>query len=232
MKAHCLQHVPFEGLAAIETWLFNHHFDVSYTRFFESDKLPSLHDIDWIIIMGGPMSVNDEKEYPWLNSEKNFIRQCVEKGKVVIGICLGSQLIASSLGSKVYKNPQKEIGWFPIQKVKSLKNETFFSDLPSETTVFHWHGETFDLPAGAELIASSEACKNQVFAIEPNVIGFQCHFEITPKSLRKMILSGNSEIIPGPFVQTEQEIFRNEKTLSPEMNNLLFAILDKLLEKE
>ena len=232
MKAHCLQHVPFEGLAAIETWLVNNNFDISCTRFFESDKLPSLHDIDWIIIMGGPMSVNDEKEYPWLNSEKNFIRQCVEKGKVVIGICLGSQLIASALGSKVYKNSQKEIGWFPIRKVKSLKNETFFSDLPSETTVFHWHGETFDLPAGAELIASSEACKNQIFAIEPNVIGFQCHFEITVKSLKEMILFSKSEIMAAPYIQSENEILRKEKNHSSEMNKLLFTILDNLFEKE
>ncbi len=232
MKAHCIQHVPFEGMAAIETWLVKQHFEISYTRFFESDKLPSLHDIDWIIIMGGPMSVNDEREFSWLNPEKNFIRQCVEKGKVVVGICLGAQLIANALGAKVYRNTQKEIGWLPIQKIKSTKNGELFTELPDQPIVFHWHSETFDLPAGAVLIASSEACKNQIFAIGKNVIGFQCHLEVTAKSLQEMILNCKSEIKPAPFIQTEQEILRKEKLHSNQMNKILFEILDRLLAGE
>ena len=117
MKAHCLQHEPFEGIGAIELWLKKKNFDITYTRFYETEQFPSISNIDWLILMGGSMSVNDEQELPWLVKEKTFVRECISQDKVVIGICLGAQLIASSLGAKVYRNTQKEIGWFPIKKV-------------------------------------------------------------------------------------------------------------------
>ena len=98
MRAHCFQHEPFEGMAAIETWLNKNNFEITYTYFFESDQIPSVLDIDWLILMGGSMSVNDEKEFPWLVKEKEFVRQCIKQGKIVIGICLGAQMIANSLG--------------------------------------------------------------------------------------------------------------------------------------
>src|SRR5512146_2680826 len=100
MKAHCLQHEPFEGMAAIENWLKKKGFSITFTYFFDSGELPGIDQVDWLIIMGGSMSVNDEKEFPWLVKEKEFVRKCIEAGKTVIGICLGSQLIANALGAK------------------------------------------------------------------------------------------------------------------------------------
>lgn len=226
MRAHCLQHEPFEGMAAIETWLLSKNFDISYTRFFESDKLPDVNDVDWLILMGGSMSVNDESEYPWLIGEKKFVRQCIQQGKIVIGICLGSQMIASSLGAKVYKNNQKEIGWFPIKKET---NSNLFEGLPKELTVFHWHGETFDLPEGAELVASSAACKNQIFMIGTNVIGFQCHLETNAASLQSLNDNCRAELVPAAYIQTEKEMIADEKKYSSHMHDALFNILEKLL---
>ena len=227
MRAHCFQHEPFEEMAAIETWLRTKNFEITYTRFFESDQIPSINDIDWLILMGGSMSVNDEKEFPWLVKEKEFVRQCIEQDKVVIGICLGSQLIANSLGCKVYKNEQKEIGWFPIKKAPLAKSK-LFADFPDEVTVFHWHGETFDLPMDAELIASSAACKNQVFVINNKVIGFQCHLETTSESLSALSDNSRSELVPGLFIQTETQMIADKKKYSEKMQLTLYQILDKL----
>lgn len=227
MRAHCFQHEPFEGMAAIETWLRNKNFDITYTRFFESDHIPSIQDIDWLILMGGSMSVNDEKEFPWLVKEKKFVRECIEKGKVVVGICLGSQMIASCLGNKVYRNQLKEIGWFPIQKVNGIQSK-LFNSLPDDITVFHWHGETFDLPKEAELIASSAACKNQVFVINDRVIGFQCHLETNEESLSSLNDNCRSELKPDRYIQTEKQMLADEKKFAAPMHQALFGILEKL----
>ena len=230
MHAHCLQHVPFEGMAAIETWLNQKHSEITYTRFYQDGLLPRPDDIDWLIIMGGPMSVNDESQYPWLAKEKIFIRQCIEKQKTVIGICLGAQLIASSLGASVYQNSHTEIGWFPIQMSFPMNNP-LFKDFPDHLPIFHWHGETFDLPENANLIAYSEACLNQVFTLSGKVIGFQCHPETTKESLDAMISHGRHELISGTFIQPEKEIYEHYNKYAKKMHETLFEFLDQLYKK-
>ena len=158
MRAHYLQHVPFEGLGIIKPWLKAEGYELTNTRFYESAVFPDLNEVDLFIVMGGPMSVNDEVEFPWLVEEKQFIRRCIEEEKSVLGICLGAQLIASSLGARVYPNHVKEIGWFTVEGVLSPNREAFCFPLSQE--VFHWHGETFDLPTGAFRLARSEGCEN------------------------------------------------------------------------
>ncbi|MBU0964972.1 MAG: gamma-glutamyl-gamma-aminobutyrate hydrolase family protein, partial [Proteobacteria bacterium] len=156
MRAHYFQHVPFEGLGSIALWLAAAGFEITSTRFFASAELPDLNMIDLLVVMGGPMSVNDEAELPWLVLEKRFIREAIEAGKPVLGICLGAQLIASALGARIYPNPVKEIGWLPIQGISA--NDSAVFRFPETEKVFHWHGETFDLPAGAIRLAKSEGC--------------------------------------------------------------------------
>lgn len=179
MKVHVLQHVQFEGLGCIERWLETQGAQVGFTRLFQGDTLPTPNSIDMIIAMGGPMSVNDEKEFAWLKQEKQFIRDAIARGVPILGICLGAQLIASVLGERVYRNKLKEIGWFPIQAVPTAEPAFRF---PAECLVFHWHGETFDLPTGAVLLAKSACCENQAFQLMSNVIGLQFHLESTPQS--------------------------------------------------
>ncbi len=160
MRIHYLQHKPYESLGCIEEWISKSRHSLSATKFYEDTSLPKFSDFDFLIIMGGPMGVYDEDKYPWLKDEKKFIKESINDNKIVLGICLGSQLIADSLGSKVYKNKFKEIGWFPVK----IKNEhKFFNSLPEEIITAHWHGDTFDLPDGAVHIAESSACKNQAF---------------------------------------------------------------------
>ena len=125
MRAHYFQHVPFEGLGSIEPWLQKAGYEITSTRFYESTELPDLKTIEVLIVMGGPMSVNDEDKFPWLVAEKQFIRDAIAKRKPVLGICLGAQLIASTLGAIVYSNQEKEIGWFPICGITSNDLSSF-----------------------------------------------------------------------------------------------------------
>jgi GMP synthase-like glutamine amidotransferase len=157
-----------------------------------------------LIVLGGPMSVNDEDTFPWLVAEKQFIRDAVNAGKSVLGICLGAQLIACTLGAKVYTNDIKEIGWFPIEGTSSGDSLTF--SFPATLEVFHWHGETFDLPPDAIRLASSQWCKNQAFQVGTSVIGLQFHLETTPESVEEIISHCRGELIPSRSVQTERDI--------------------------
>lgn len=223
MRAHYFQHVPFEGLGSIEPWLETAGCEITCTRFYESAALPDSEKVDLLIVMGGPMSVNDEVALPWLISEKKFIRDMIESGKPVLGICLGAQLIASAMGARIYKNRVNEIGWFPIQGVEVHDDSVF--KFPKSADVFHWHGETFDLPPGATLIARSEACENQAFQIGSSVIGFQFHLETTQTSARDMVLHCGNELIPAKYVQTEADIL----SVKPEKYNLINRMMGNVL---
>lgn len=200
MVVQVLQHVPFEGLGSIEAWLSERGAAVHTTRFYQSAVLPDPRSIDLVIAMGGPMSVNEEREYPWLRQEKAFVKEAVACGTAVLGVCLGAQMIASALGARVFANAHKEIGWFPVRAV-STDSDAF--RLPPQTTVFHWHGETFDLPPGAIHLAKSAGCKHQAFQIGRNVIGLQFHLETTPATADQLIQHCRDELVAGEYVQTE-----------------------------
>ena len=226
MRAHYLQHVPFEGLGSIESWLKAAGYEISVTRLYELADLPRVEDIDFLVVMGGPMSVNDEIDYPWLTDEKEFIRSIIVSGKSVLGICLGAQLIANAMGSRVFKNPVKEIGWFPVQAIVSLNNPVF--KFPEEAVVFHWHGETFSLPPEAIQIAKSESCKNQAFQIGSNVIGLQFHLETTLDSIRALVKNCRHELVTGKYIQSEQDILSVSEERYIMINGLMSDILEYL----
>ena len=162
MRIHYLQHVRFEGLGCIETWAQSEKHSLTGTHFFQNDPLPELGNLDWLIVMGGPMGVADEQKYPWLTTEKRFIEKAIRDGKTVLGICLGAQLIADVLGARVYSIQHKEIGWFPIELTDEGQRSSLLGFIPDQFDVFHWHGDTFDLPDGATHLARSEACQTRV----------------------------------------------------------------------
>jgi GMP synthase-like glutamine amidotransferase len=229
LRIHCLQHVPFEGLGCIEDWVSTNGHSLSSTKFYENNNLPELSDFDWLIVMGGPMGVYDEEKYDWLSGEKEFIRNAIQEGKTVIGICLGAQLIASSLGAEVYPNAEKEIGWFPIFPTESGKSIELLSGSLDPFPVFHWHGDTFDLPLGALRLASSEVCLNQAFLYNRKVVGIQFHFEVTEKSLNQMITFCGNELVSGRYIQSAETILGNTQFIS-EINNRMFHLLDFMEE--
>jgi len=223
MRAHYLQHVAFEGLGYIETWLKASGYEISRTPLYESSEFPNPDAIDFLIIMGGPMSVNEEEAYPWLTQEKAFIRDFIASGKPILGICLGAQLIANAAGARVYPNTAKEIGWFPIQGALSTDPSCFH--FPPETDVFHWHGETFDLPAGATRLASSEGCQNQAFQIGTSIIGLQFHLETTQESMHEMVSHGRNELKPATYIQTETKILSTTPEHYERINDMMGHVL-------
>jgi GMP synthase-like glutamine amidotransferase len=191
---------------------------------FESADLPDIQDVDLLIVMGGPMSVNDEDDCPWLVMEKEFVRAVIDQDKPVLGICLGAQLIASAMGAKVYKNAETEIGWFPVEGVSQPNNSLF--SFPASTKVFHWHGETFDLPMGATLLASSAGCVNQAFQLGNSVIGLQFHLETTSESASELVSNCRDELVPAKYVQTEEEILSADKKSYLSINRLMESVLE------
>jgi GMP synthase-like glutamine amidotransferase len=223
MRAHYLQHASFEGLGSIGPWLKSAGYEITVTKFYEATSLPDPLDLDLLIIMGGPMSVNDEENFPWLRSEKHFIRNTIECGKTVLGICLGAQLIAKALGESVYPNRRKEIGWFPVTGIPH-EDESIFH-FPPSLEVFHWHGDTFDLPEDAVLLARSVACENQAFQYGKNVIGLQFHLETTPKTARAIVDNCRTELLPSKFVQPEAIILDQSPEKYVLINNLMEEIL-------
>ncbi len=228
MNVHVLLHAPFEGLGSIDAWLHKRGASIQYTRFYDSGTLPDLTGVDFVIAMGGPMSVNDEQQYPWLKQEKAFIYKAICQDVPVLGVCLGAQLIANSFGARVFPNRYKEIGWFPIEAVHTDSDRLPF---PKQTTAFHWHGETFDLPKGAVPLARSAGCENQAFQIGRNVIGLQCHLETTPETLALMIENNRGEwqrplrLIEDKYIQTENAMRNVPESAYSQINNLMDNIL-------
>lgn len=205
VRAHYLQHEPQqEGPGSIDVWLRERGCEIRGTMLHEGETLPHIEDFALLVIMGGGMSVNDEARLPWLRAEKQLIRRAIAADKKVLGVCLGVQLIAGALGAQVYPNAEKEIGWHEIRAISSDIPDTF--RFPASCEAFHWHGETFDLPAGSVLLAESAACRNQAIQIGANVIGLQFHLETTPETARQFVSSGRSDLTPGKFVQSEEEI--------------------------
>ncbi|MBW2539421.1 MAG: gamma-glutamyl-gamma-aminobutyrate hydrolase family protein [Deltaproteobacteria bacterium] len=223
MRIHYLQHVPFEGLGYIEVWAKNVGCILSSTKLYDKPIFPNLDEFDWLIIMGGPMSVHDTDVFSWLISEKEFILNAIENKKCVLGICLGAQLIANVLGAKVYQGIEKEIGWFPIEKIKN-STESLIDIFPDIVDVFHWHGETYDIPDGAVHIVRSAVCENQGFVFCDKVIGFQFHLESTLESVKELIKNCSDEIIEAPYIQTSEMMLADEikfHKINEIMNNIL-----------
>ena len=227
MRIHYIQHVHYEGIGAIQHWVDSKNHELTGTHLFLDERLPEIDDFDWLVIMGGPMSVHDESLYPWLTEEKQLIRQAINENRAIIGICLGAQLIADVLGADVRKANHKEIGWFSVNLTSDAENSELFKGFPETFYAFHWHGETFDIPHGAIHIAYSEAVKNQAFVYNNRVVGLQFHLETTRDLLAGMLENCRSDLTDGPFVQSESGIIAGKSHMQ-HMHSLLFRLLDNL----
>jgi GMP synthase-like glutamine amidotransferase len=203
MRFHCLQHVSFETPGLLADEIRGRGHTLQTTAVYNDEPLPATADFDGLIVMGGPMSIHDEAEYGWLRPEKELIGAAIREGKKVLGICLGAQLIAAVCRARVYPSLQKEIGWWPVRWVGDGREEV----------VFHWHGETFDLPAGAALVASTEGCVNQAFSLGDTVLGIQFHPEVTGEIIQEMVGHEGWELVEGLYIQSREEILAGSKDL-------------------
>jgi GMP synthase-like glutamine amidotransferase len=226
MRINYFQHVPFEGLGSIEQWIRDNRHHLTVNRLYQNDTMPVMEEVDLLVVMGGPMGVHDEDRFPWLATEKRFIEKAVSRGKAVLGICLGAQLIADVLGARVYPNRTREIGWFPVELTAAGRVSPLFSFLPDRMEVFHWHGDTFDLPAGAVHVARSEACTHQAFVYNEQIIGLQFHMESTLEGVEALIKNCSGELAEGRYIQAPSQL-----TAHAEAFRVINGAMDELLSR-
>jgi len=202
VRIHYCQHVPFEPPAAIAEWAADRDHDLTGSHLHAGHDLPDPDVVDVLAVMGGPMGVDDD--HAWLATERDLIRGVLDTGGSVFGVCLGAQQLAAALGADVYPNDVTEIGWYSVTATDAA-SETLFDSLPAEYTPLSWHGDTFDLPDGATLTATSEACRNQAFvARKGRAVGVQFHLEATPGSVADLVAASDQST--GEWIQSAERL--------------------------
>lgn len=227
MRIHYLQHVAFEGLGSMAAWFQQRGHKVQGSHLYRGDTLPLLEDFDWLVIMGGPMGVADDSAHPWLAQERAFIGNAVAAGKMVLGICLGAQLIAAALGAAVAPNRHREIGWHRVFAPLNEPVHAYSMPVLAAGLVFHWHQESYELPTGAMHLAASDACLHQAFAIGERVVGLQYHLETTAESARALIENCGDELDGSHYVQDAEEILTDHRRFDA-INSSMIELLDAM----
>lgn len=195
MKVYALQHVATEPLGTIEDGLRARGVSAEYVRVYAGEPVPaSLNDAAGLVVMGGPMGVYERDELPFLTDEMRLIERALGDGKPVLGVCLGSQLLAAALGAAVRKGARKEIGWFTVSLTDEGRRDRLFENAAPSFTAYHWHGDVFDLPSGSVRLASSEQTANQAFRYGANAYGLLFHLEATPQIVGDMVAGFAGEL--------------------------------------
>ena len=199
------RHIACEGPGYLGTVLARHSIPYRLVRIDLNEAVPGdVEDTAGLVFMGGPMSVNDP--LPWIGQELELIRTAQAQGMPILGHCLGGQLISKALGGSVFANPVKEIGWHPVRKTSSPGAGDWVAGLPQESVLFHWHGETFSIPEGAEVILENDSCARQGFAIG-NTLALQCHVEMTAPMVGEWASLYRDELVnTSATVQSQEEM--------------------------
>ncbi|ANX04104.1 type 1 glutamine amidotransferase [Immundisolibacter cernigliae] len=227
LRIHWLQHVAFEGLGYIEPWALRHRHALSCTRLHAGEALPTPDAFDWLIVMGGPMGVYEADRHPFIAAEIALIGAAIAAGKRVLGICLGAQLMAAALGARVYPSGQKEIGWFQIEPAPESTGSPFGDALTGPLTVFHWHGDTFDLPAGAVRLAHSRICTQQGFGYGARALALQFHPEMDPAGVAALANEFGPRLRPAASVHSADQMLAGQAHCAA-ARRLLDTWLDRL----
>ena len=199
------QHDPFEDLGFFAEVLEKQQTAYRVIRLFH-DEMPAENwdEVKALIILGGPMNVDDEASFPFLRWEKRIIRAAIDDAVPVLGVCLGAQLIATTLGAVVFHGSVKEIGWSPISITAHGQVDSLLGYLPEIATVFQWHGDGFELPSGAILLASSQHFRTQAFRLGKTIYGLQFHLEVTPRMIERWIEERSKDLALAPYVQPDK----------------------------
>jgi GMP synthase (glutamine-hydrolysing) len=187
-KLLVFQHVPYEPLGTLDAQFRDAGFRIRYVNFARFARVSlDVRRYHGLVVLGGPMSVNDVERYPHLRQERRVLREAIDADMPVLGICLGAQLIAAALGARVLPNPVKEIGWYEVKPTPAASRDPLFRYFGRSEKIFQWHGDTFELPAGAELLAETDACRNQAFRYGNGVYGLQFHLEVDEALIRRWL---------------------------------------------
>lgn len=223
---YCIQHVPYEHPGVILQWAKSRKLRTQTVPLYNDSPLPNLTSDDLLLVMGGPMGAFDAIEYPWINREKQFLAETIDKSIPAMGICLGAQLIAAALGANGITNPYTEIGFFPVAMTKTAAKNPLFSDIPRIFTPFHWHSDTFFIPKGAIRIAGNDACMNQGFVGPGKVLGLQFHLEATPSLIQEWA-PRLPPLDDPPYVQSRDDIVASVPRHTALNRTILETVLDR-----
>lgn len=219
MIINVLQHTPNERPGSIQEWAKLHHYDFYVYHPYQFGILPSADNTDFLVILGGPMSPNDD--LPWILQERALIKKLLDKKVPILGICFGAQQIVKTLGYQVKKAPAKEVGWGPVSRQSDL-----ISGLPQKLTVLHWHEEMFEIPKEAEVLFSNANLANQAFVLGHRAVGLQFHLEPEEDNVKEIVVNDAQYISGSVFGQTAKQIIQTPVPLANK--KAMFSILDYL----
>ncbi len=228
MRIHALTHVPYEGLSNVRTWADERKCEVTTSHLWEGGRFPSHEEYDFLVVMGGPMGSYDEDRFSWLASEKRFIGEAIKANRSVLGICLGSQLLAEVLGGRVFPHREQEIGWYPVSLTEAGTKSPLFKGIEKEFFALHWHGDTFELSPRCVHLAESECCAQQAFSYGSRVLGLQFHLELSLEDAEKLAAADALELKRGRCIQSFEAI-ASERERFYQAQRLLFTVLDNLV---
>ncbi|BBM21663.1 type 1 glutamine amidotransferase [Lactobacillus pentosus] len=217
MRINVLQHTPNEGPGMIADWAHAHGHTMYVYHPYQFGVLPTADETEMLVILGGPMSPNDD--LPWIKQERDLIQQLLDQDVPMFGACYGAQQISKTLGYPVTKAPAKEVGWAPV-----ARQSTVIPGIPAAMSVLHWHEEMFEIPAGATLLFSSDAVRNQGFVMNHRVVGLQFHFEPAADNVREMVVNDYRYIAGSVLDQSAKAILQTP--VPPENKDILYTILD------
>ena len=217
MRINVLQHTPNEGPGMIADWAHAHGHTMYVYHPYQFGVLPTADETEMLVILGGPMSPNDD--LPWIKQERDLIQQLLDQDVPMFGACYGAQQISKTLGYPVTKAPAKEVGWAPV-----ARQSTVIPGIPAAMSVLHWHEEMFEIQAGATLLFSSDAVRNQGFVMNHRVVGLQFHFEPAADNVREMVVNDYRYIAGSVLDQSAKAILQTP--VPPENKDILYTILD------
>jgi GMP synthase (glutamine-hydrolysing) len=226
MRIHYLIHAEFEKLGAIAQWINNNNYSATASHTYRGDPLPATSQFDMLIIMGGPQSVCRLEDYAYLRDEIALVKKAINENKVILGICLGAQIIGEALGAKTEKSPHQEIGIYPVEITPEAKDDPIFQQFSPQFDVMHWHSDMPGVPDDAVLLAKSAGCPRQAFRYGDRIYGLQFHLELTPELIKEMLK--HEEIKPTTYVQSKDELLRADLHA---INQKIYPVLDFLAAK-